>query len=110
MGKGKDMGVDKSPTETYPMRLLKVGETFTPSSSSNPVTILACWLSRPSDIDAYAVWVVLCLLPHNTFHPFAVWNAIDTPHDGWHMEGGDYCHTITEATAQYERRGGQYEL
>ena len=55
------MGVDKSPTETYPMRILKVGDSFTPSSGSNPVTILACWLSRPSDIDAYAVWVVLCL-------------------------------------------------
>ena len=86
------MGVDKSPTDTYPMRLLKVGDSFTPSSSDNPITILACWLSRPSDIDSYAVW-----------------NAVDRP-EGWHMEQGDYCRTITEATAQYERRGGQYHL
>ena len=102
-------GVGKSPTDTYPMRLLKVGDSFTPSSGSNPITILACWLSRPSDVDSYAVWVVLCLLPHNTLHPFAVWNAVDRP-EGWHMENGDYRETITGATAQYERRGGQYTL
>jgi hypothetical protein len=91
------------------MRTLRVGEVITPASSDNPVTVLACWLLRPSDVDAYAVWVVLCHLPHNAFHPFAVWTAYDRP-EGWSFGGGDYCRDIAEGVAWYESRGGQYSL
>ena len=103
------MGVDKSPTDTYPMRTLRVGEAVIPVSMENAVTVLACWLLRPSDVDAYAVWVVLCHLPHNDFHPFAVWTAYDRP-EGWSFGGGDYCRDIAEGVAWYESRGGHYSL
>lgn len=103
------MGVDKSPTDTYPMRLLSVGETIQPKSMDALVTILACWLISPSDVDAYATWLVLCLNPDNQFHPYAVWTAYDRP-DGWTMGNGDYCRTLPEAVTAYEGRGGQYNL
>lgn len=100
---------DKSPTDTYPMRTLRVGEVVTAQSSDHAVTVLACWLIRPSDVDAYAVWVVLCHLPHNDYHPFAVWNAIDRP-DGWYFGNGNYCYDIAEAVTVYEARGGKHSL
>ena len=102
-------GVGKSPTDTYPMRTLEVSESIFAKSMVHAVTILACWLLRPSDVDAYAVWVVVCHNPDNALHPFVVWNAIDRP-EGWCMEGGDYCSTISEAVKRYESRGGRYSL
>lgn len=102
-------GVGKSPTDTYPMRTLSVGEVLTPVSMEHAVTVIACWLLRPSDVDAYAVWVVLCCLPHNTLHPFAVWDAYDRP-EGWSFGMGDYCSTLSGAVEQYQRRGGRYTL
>jgi hypothetical protein len=101
--------MEKSPTDTYPMRIIKVGEVVTPSSGDHSVTVLARWLIRPSDIDAYAVWVVLCHLPHNDRHPFAVWTAYDRP-EGWSLANGDYCMDIREAVTTYESRGGKYSL
>jgi hypothetical protein len=89
------------------MRLLRVGSTVQPASMENAVTILACWLLRPSDVDAYAVWVVMCHLPHNTLHPFAVWTAYDRP-EGWSFGSGSYCETVSEAVQKYEAQGGQY--
>lgn len=103
------MSVDKSPTDTYPMRLLKVGDVVSPTSSDNEVTILACWLIRPSDVDAYAWWLVMCLCPDNPRHPFTVWDAYDRP-DGWSMNNGDYCATIERAVKAYADRGGKYQL
>lgn len=104
------MSADKAErTEPYPMRLLRVGEVVTPQSSDHPLTILACWLLRPSDVDAYAWWVVLCHLPHNERHPFAVWNAYDRP-EGWSFAHGDYCVDISEAVESYKARGGKHSL
>lgn len=100
----------KSPTDTYPMRTLRTGEVITPISGDNPVTILACWLMRPSDVDSYAWWLVLAHLPHNPFHPFAVWNAYDHPENGWSFANGDYCVSISEAVEAFEARGGKYGL
>lgn len=100
------MSVDKSPTDTYPMRLLSVGEVVTPTSSDYAYTVLACWLLRPSDIDTYAMWVVLCLLPHNPLHPFAVFTAYDRP-EGWSFGNGEYCRNIADALHDYEVRGGK---
>jgi hypothetical protein len=91
------------------MRLLKVGSTVQPVSMDEFVTVLACWLLRPSDVDAYAVWVVLCHLPHNTLHPFAVWTAYDRP-EGWSFGSGSYHKTITGAVEQYETQGGKHDL
>jgi hypothetical protein len=107
-GRGQVMGVDKSPTDTYPMRLLTVGETIAPRSMDAIVTVLACWLIRPSDVDAYAMWTVLCLNPDNTLHPYAVWTAFDRP-EGWTMADGDYCRTLTEAVTAYYGRVGEDE-
>ena len=104
------MSVDKSPTDTYPMRTLRTGDTVQATSMEHAVTILACWLMRPSDVDSYAWWLVLAHLPHNPHHPFAVWNAYDHPERGWSFANGDYCSTVSEATARYEARGGHYEL
>ena len=100
----------KSPTDTYPMRTLHVGEVITPTSGDNPVTVLACWLMSPSDVDTYAWWLVLAHLPHNPHHPFAVWNAYDNPDRGWSFANGDYCTTLAEATEQFEARGGKHAL
>jgi len=91
------------------MRTLRVGDVLTPTSMDNAVTILACWLMRASDVDAYAIWTVLCHLPHNARHPFAVWTAIDRP-EGWSFGYGDYCENIGEGVARYEGRGGRYSL
>lgn len=101
---------DKNPTETYPMRTLRIGDVVQAASMDKPVTILACWLLRPSDVDAYAMWTVLCLLPHNTLHPFAVWTAIDHPERGWSFGEGNYCENIGEAVTRYEGRGGKFSL
>lgn len=103
-------GVGKSPTDTYPMRTLRTGEVVQPASMEHAVTVLACWLLRPSDVDAYAVWVVLCHLPHNPLHPFAVWDAVDHPERGWSFGSGDYCVTLLEAVGRYGERGGKYHL
>jgi hypothetical protein len=103
------MGVDKSPTDTYPMRVLRAGDTITPTSMDYAVTVLACWLIRPSDVDAYAWWLVLCHQPHNSLHPYAVWDAYDRP-DGWSLNNGDYCENIGRGVHCYEKRGGKYEL
>lgn len=103
------MGVDKSPTDTYPMRIMRTGETIQATSMEHAVTVLACWLIAPSDVDAYAWWVVLCHTPHNEFHPFAVWNAYDRP-EGWSFGNGDYFGNIGTAVKRYEERGGQYGL
>lgn len=100
----------KSPTDTYPMRTLSVSEVVQSASMSDPVTVLACWLMSPSDVDTYACWVVLCHLPHNAYHPFAVWDAIDHPDRGWSFSCGNYCATLDEATTRYEARGGHYKL
>jgi len=106
---GVVMSVDKSPTDTYPMRTLRSGEIINPASYEHAVTVLACWLLRPSDVDSYAVWVVLCHLPHNERHPFAVWNAYDRP-EGWTFGEGDYCVNVSSAVERYESRGGKYSL
>lgn len=103
------MGVDKSPTDTYPMDLLSVGDSIFPVTMVHAVTILACWLMRPSDVDSYAVWVVICFVPENHLHKFVVWNAIDRP-DGWSMESGDYCRDMEEALTAYAKRGGKHRL
>ena len=103
------MSVDKSPTDTYPMRTMRSGEKVSPVSYDHTVTVLACWLLRPSDVDAYAVWVVLCHLPHNERHPFAVWDAYDRP-EGWSFGEGDYCANVSSAVERYEARGGKYSL
>jgi hypothetical protein len=87
------------------MRFMRVGEVVTPASSEYAYTVLACWLLRPSDVDAYAVWVVLCHLPHNERHPFAVWTAYDRP-EGWSFGNGDYYDNLPDALATYEKRGG----
>lgn len=101
------MGVDKSPMDTYPMRLLAVGERVNPVSYDHPVFVLACWLISPSDVDAYAMWDVLCFLPHEPLHPFVVWTAYDRP-EGWSFGNGDYCRTLDVAVSKYEGRGGRY--
>lgn len=101
---------DKSPTDTYPMRFLRVGDVITPTSAPDiAVTVLACWLMRPSDVDAYAWWVVVCHLPHadNLRHPFVVWDAYDRP-DGWLFSHGDYCHDLPSAVERYGERGGKW--
>ena len=102
-------GVGKSPTDTYPMRMLRAGEVITPTSMEHAVTVLACWLVRSSDVDAYAWWLVLCHLPHNPLHPFAVWTAYDRP-EGWSLADGDYCEHVGTAVQRYEQRGGQFTL
>lgn len=101
------MGVDKSPTDTYPMRLPSVGDRLNPTTYENPVLVLACWLMRPSDVDAYAWWLVLCFLPNETAHKFVVWNAYDRP-EGWTFGSGDYYASVDKALRQYEARGGQH--
>ena len=106
---GVTMYGDKSRTATYPMRTMRVGEVITAESGDKTVTVLACWLLRPSDVDAYAMWVVLCHLPHNSYHPFVVWTAFDRP-EGWSFGSGDYCQDISEAVGFYERRGGRYPI
>ena len=83
--------------------LLVIGDTFTPCSSTFPVTILASGLLR--SYGAYAVWSVLCLIPHNTLHPFGVWVAVCRD-DGWYLESGDYCADLPSALARYEVRFG----
>lgn len=103
------MSVDKSPTDTYPMRILSVSDVLTPVSMEHAVTVLACSLLRPSDVDAYAVWVVLCHLPHNPRHPFAVWDAYDRP-EGWSFGSGEYCVTLVEAVGRYGYRDYQHHL
>jgi hypothetical protein len=100
---GVVMSIEKSPTDTYPMRLLNVGDKVKPVTYDNIVTVLACWLLRPSDVDAYAVWVVLCHLPENERHPFAVWDAYDRP-EGWSFGEGDYCVDIASAMKRYLSR------
>lgn len=102
------MSVDKSPTATYPMRLLRTGDVISPTSMDHSVTVLACWLMRPSDVDSYAMWTVLCLLPES-HHPFAVWTAYDRP-EGWSLGQGYYCENIGIAVEQYEKQGGKYDL
>lgn len=96
--------MDKSPTDTNPMRLLEVGERVSPTTSEYTYTVLACWLAQPSDVDTYARWVVLCHLPHNDFHPFAVWLAYDRP-DGWYFSNGEYYKNLADAMDNYENRG-----
>ena len=94
------MRVDKSyPAETS----LAIGETFTPCSSTFPVILLACSLLRSGGLRP--VWAVLCLIPHNTLHPFGVWNATSRD-DGWHLESGDYRSDLLSAVTSYEVRAG----
>ena len=100
---------DKNPTDTHPMRLLAVGDTLNATTHGTPVLVLACWLLRPSDVDAYAWWLVLCVRPDEPFHKFVVWEAYDRP-EGWGLGHGDYCATVADAVKRYEERGGRFTL
>lgn len=95
--------------EPYPMRLLTVGETLAPTTYDQAVTVLACWLMRPSDVDAYAWWLVLCFRPNDPFRKFVVWEAYDRP-EGWGLGHGDYYATLNDAVKRYEERGGRFSL
>lgn len=84
----------------HTMRSLSVGEQVSPTTSEYTYTVLACRLLRESTNDSHAVWKVLCFLPHNDFHPFAVWTAYDNP-DGWAFADGEYRSDISEALTAY---------
>lgn len=58
----------------------------------------------------YIHGVGICLLPHNDFHPYVVWNII-TANDGqtWFAEAGTYCMHLIEALISYTARGGKGE-
>lgn len=101
------MSVDKSPLDTYPMRILRVSEQVTPVSADSTYTVLACELLHPSDVDAYAVWLVLCHLPDEQFTPFAVWRAYDRP-EGWYFANGEYFRTVAGAVRLYNAEAEPY--
>ena len=92
-------------TPLRPINTLAVGQVITPTTSDKSVTVLACSERLPARDGTYAVWTVICHLPHNSLHPFAVWFAIDRP-EGWAFENGDYCLNLTEALASYASRSG----
>lgn len=59
----------------------------------------------------YPNGIGICLLPHNDFHPYVVWNIV-TANEGqtWFAETGSYCSTLGHAIETYMRRGGKDEL
>lgn len=91
---------------TEPVPTLSVGDTIEAVSMSHPVTVLAGTLLAPAGDGTYPWWVVLCHLPHNGRHPFAVWNAYQRP-EGWSFANGNYSATLGEAWQAYTARGGE---
>lgn len=100
---------DKTTSVAYPMRPLVVGSALNATTHDSSVLVLACSLVAPSDVDAYAWWLVLCFRPDEPVHRFVVWNAYDRP-EGWALGNGDYCATASDAVKRYEERGGTFTL
>ena len=48
--------------------------------------------------------IVLCLLPHNDLHPFAVWRFVREESGLVNCMHGDYCETLTEAISVFHAR------
>lgn len=51
----------------------------------------------------FASWTVVCSRPNDAFTPYVVWSLTARP-EGWYAGQGDYCRTLDEATAIYDRR------
>lgn len=87
----------------------KPGDVVAPVTGTHAYTVLSAYFRGVDEDSLRSLWLVLCLLPHNERHPFAVFRAscegIDREYGkgaDWRYGSGQYCETLTEALEWYQ--------
>jgi len=82
--------------------ILSIGDVV---GDTNRTVIATTQLTEAVPGDSYARWIAICF-NSDSYHQYAVWDVIATPR-GFSASGGDYYHSLLDATNQYIKRGGQ---
>jgi len=92
-------------TTLHPINTLTVGEVIKPITSAYAYTVLAASVKYPKSEGTRTVWVAL-LVHLNGRHPFTTHLVVDTE-NGWACESGNYHTNISDALADFIKRGGE---